>query len=88
MHNIYWPCQKCLDLHWTLTVSVRYHSDLFQRLDVKVYLNPKESIQVFIVDHKNIEILRIFSPYIKWATYKIKQDLHFKNSPKIYLGRL
>ena len=67
--NIYWHCHKYLDLLWTLTVSVQYHSDHFLRLDVEVISYPRGSTQVFIVDYNNIEILRIFS-----CMHKIKPN--------------
>ena len=55
------PCQKYLDLHCTLTVSVQYHCDLLLRLDVEVFVEARGSTQVFIIDYNSIEIVRIFS---------------------------
>ena len=55
------PCHKYLDLHWTLTVSLQYHSDLFLRLRVEVFSYTRGCTEVFIIDYNSIEIVRIFS---------------------------
>ena len=82
------PCPKYLDLHWTLTVSLQCHCDHLLRLDVEVLSHTRGSTQVFIFDYNSIEIVRIFSSIHKMNQKKIKQDLNFKNSPKILLVEL
>ena len=44
---IHWPCHKYLDLHYSLTVAVRYHIDLFPRLDVELFSPTRGSTQIY-----------------------------------------
>ena len=75
-----------MDLHWTLKVSVQYHSDLLLRLDVEVFADSIGSTLIFIVDYNSIDILRIFLCIYKVNNIKIlSEKLNFKDSLKILL---